>query len=253
MAETRQCEWCGVALAPNKNRFCDRSCSRSWQNSHPGEHPVRTKKCEWCGAEFKTKGRGTNRFCDKSCSAKWRMNQPEHAAKVHTPETHRKIGDGIKAWYDSGTPSALANIERTRAMKPMSDPAVRAKVSERLREIGHCPPIQGGNGRPLPLPQRILLELLGAGWEPEYAISLGKRQEGYPTCYKVDLGNPGLKIAIEADGFSHVALKRRAMDRKKDDKLAELGWTVLRFSNQEILNSAGSVVERILSYCSTFK
>lgn len=175
------------------------------------------------------------------------MSQPEHLAKVHTKETHRKIGAGRSKWLRSGTPEANAELERIRNLNPTERPEVRAKISARLREIGHRPSEQGGNGRPLTLPQQILWELLGDGWYPEYVIPLGRRMPGYPTCYKVDIGNPELQIAVEVDGFSHVALVRKAQDAKKDAKLADLGWKVLRFSNQEILNSAKSAAEKILS------
>jgi hypothetical protein len=83
-------------------------------------------------------------------------------------------------------------------------------------------------------PQRALLGVLGSGWTPEFAISLGPRTLGYPTHYKLDLANAELRVGIEVDGFSHNS--RRDLDQKKDAKLASLKWTVLRFSNQEILD-----------------
>jgi very-short-patch-repair endonuclease len=77
-------------------------------------------------------------------------------------------------------------------------------------------------------------DALAGNWIPEFSISLGKRQPGFPTCYKVDLGNPGLKIAIEVDGNTHHS--RKTVDEKKDKKLVSLGWIVLRFWNKDILN-----------------
>lgn len=97
----------------------------------------------------------------------------------------------------------------------------------------------------------MLLERLGPDWIPELAISLGKRRPGFPTAYKVDLALPSQMLAVEVDGFSHCS--RRDLDAKKDAALAELGWTVLRFSNQEILDSLDSVAEQIASRCTTSK
>ena len=79
------------------------------------------------------------------------------------------------------------------------------------------------------------------------AISLGRKQQGYPTCYKVDCGNRRLRIAIEADGLSHNY--RRELDAKKDAKLASLGWTVLRFSNQQIVDwmQTGMPMDHVIS------
>jgi hypothetical protein len=67
------------------------------------------------------------------------------------------------------------------------------------------------------------------------AIGLGGRFPGYPTNYKVDLGNIETKLAIECDGHKHKSPKERLIDAKKGEKLASLGWTVLRFWNQQIL------------------
>ena len=83
------------------------------------------------------------------------------------------------------------------------------------------------------LPQKILLDVLGPGWVPEYALSLGRLTPGYPTNYKLDLANPERMIAIEVDGPSHRA--RKGQDQKKDEKVRSLGWTVLRFWNKDIL------------------
>ena len=207
---------------------------------------ARTRRCEWCGVTFSVgPGQTYKRFCDRSCSAKWRMRQPEILAKVHAPEVAALRGQKRSAWLRSGDPKAEKEIARITKLNPSKRPEVRAKISATLRAIGHRPTIRGGNGRGPTLPQRVLAELLGGGWYPEYAVSLGRKTKGYPTCYKVDLGNPSLMLAVEIDGFSHGA--RRAEDEKKDAALAARGWRVLRFLNQEVLSSAQSVAERIRS------
>jgi hypothetical protein len=204
---------------------------KSWQQPRP---------CEWCGERFTVRyvQMAKARFCGTSCSAKWRMSRPEHKAKVHTPEVARKRGEKRRAWLASGHPKALAEIERIRSLNPATHPDVRAKISRALKAIHHGPSERGGNGRGLTEPQRILLAALGNGWIPELALSLGRRTPGYPTHYKLDLANPERRIAIEVDGFSHSG--RRALDEKKDAKLASLGWTVLRFSNRDILTWSAS-------------
>jgi hypothetical protein len=117
----------------------------------------------------------------------------------------------------------------------MHRPEIALKVSEihKLRGNG-LGPNRGGNGK-LTAPQKLLSKVLGPEWEVEYAISLGTKQPGYPTCYKVDLGNPKLKIAIECDGNGHKGKTRKLKDSKKDTKLAELGWQTYRIWNKTIL------------------
>ena len=81
--------------------------------------------------------------------------------------------------------------------------------------------------------EQLIAEVLPAGWEWNYPVALGKRQPGFPTNYKLDFAWPHLKIGLEVDGGSHTLLVRQAQDRKKEKKLAELGWSVSRISNAQ--------------------
>lgn len=80
-----------------------------------------------------------------------------------------------------------------------------------------------------------------------------RREDGYPTCYKLDLANATCMVGVEIDGFSHSSLKQKALDRKKTQVLSDIGWTVLRFTNLEVTHSLASVVEKILSHCTISK
>jgi len=179
------------------------------------------------------------------------MSQPEILAKVHAPEVAARRGKKKSAWLHSDDPKAKKEMERIRQLNPSLRPDVCAKISATLRAMKHRPSVRGGNGRGPTVPQRLLMELLGSGWYMEYAISLGPKKDGYPTCYKVDIGNPSLLLVVEIDGFTHGS--RRDQDAKKDRCLAELGWRVLRFSNREVLSSALLVVEKIRSLSMTSK
>lgn len=173
------------------------------------------------------------------------MTQPEIKAKVHSPEVAAKRGRSKSTWLNSDNPQARAEVERIRTLNPTRSAVVRAKISATMKKRGVKPTQPGGNGRGPTLPQRVLWELLGDGWFMEYPISLGDRIPGYPTHYKVDIGNPELMIAVEVDGHSHQMELRKAEDAKRDAKLRELGWKVLRFWNKDILSSAQSVAEQI--------
>jgi len=61
----------------------------------------------------------------------------------------------------------------------------------------------------------------------------------------VDLACPELKIAIECDGQSHKSKQQKSRDRIKEQMLAEKGWLVMRFSNQEILEQTETVLRQI--------
>lgn len=217
------------------------------------EHWAQMRPCAWCGREFSPRhpAQLRGRFCGRSCSAKWRMRQPEIVAKVHSPEVAAKRGAKRSAWLRSDNPKAQAELARITALNPSTRPEVREKISRRLKAMKHGPSVRGGNGTGLTEPQAFMLDALGAGWMAEFPLSLGPRTPGYPTHYKLDLALPGRKIAVEVDGFSHGS--RKDQDAKKDAKLRSLGWTVLRFSNLDILTwkasglPTGSSISMILA------
>jgi hypothetical protein len=65
--------------------------------------------------------------------------------------------------------------------------------------------------------------------------------------YPVDFAIPALKIAIEADGeMFHSSKEQIDSDNKRDAKLAQLGWTVLRFKDSEIEKAIERVMQSIV-------
>ena len=157
---------------------------------------------------------GTNRFlsCSKSCARrKWHLTNPGKSYFVGMPPEKR------------GKPTGC-----TRS------PEVRQRISSKLKAIGHRPTVRGGNGTGM-TPMELLVQLyLPVGWVWNYPVPLGRRQRGYPTNYKLDFADPQKKLGLEVDGGSHTSSLRRAQDRKKEAKLAELGWKVFRVSNADV-------------------
>lgn len=237
----KTCEHCGKLYKTDsrRQRFCGYVCSAK---SREAKKPKASYLllCGWCKEQFTSREKN-RKYCCKSCVAKHarslRPNRP------WSEETKKKISEGLKRAFAAQPELARISSERMKTKNPMRLASVRQKVSKIFKEKGVQPKVKGGNGRPLPVPQQMLLDALG--WVPEFPISLGERRPGYPTCYKADLGNPELKIAIEVDGPSHHSPRARATDQKKDSKLALLGWVVLRFSNTDVLSNLSGVLETI--------
>ena len=139
--------------------------------------------------------------------------------------------------------------ERMKNNNPMKNKISREKMSATLKAIGHKPIIRGGNGYGPTVPQKLLANILK--WDMELSIITNqKRGSGYPSCYKIDIADEILKIGIEVDGRSHGLLKKQAEDKKKTLFLNGLGWTILRFKNEEILKDLDSCVKKVLSIIS---
>ena len=63
--------------------------------------------------------------------------------------------------------------------------------------------------------------------------------------YIVDFYCPRSKLVIEIDGGQHYSGKVEQDDKLRDEKLNELGLTVLRFSNIDVLKELDGVLEHI--------
>ena len=71
-----------------------------------------------------------------------------------------------------------------------------------------------------------------------------RRQHGIGL-YIVDFYCPELKLAIEADGESHIPDRAQQYDRRRQAWIEKQGITVLRFTDVEIFSNADRVIRRI--------
>jgi len=77
---------------------------------------------------------------------------------------------------------------------------------------------------------------------PSYEVKVGS----HPVL--IDLAFPSIKLAIEADGTMwHGTPEQKQRDQSRDAKLNNLGWIVIRFSESDIKNGIGKVLDRIIS------
>jgi len=126
---------------------------------------------------------------------------------------------------------------------PMANMISRAKMKTSLS--GHAPSVRGGNGHGATVAEQLLAEALG--WETNVIVCTGRREDGYPTHYKLDVANQEKRVCIEIDGPSHRAISRQEQDKKKENFLQNRGWLVLRFSNQEVLQNLETCLVMVLA------
>jgi len=76
---------------------------------------------------------------------------------------------------------------------------------------------------------------------PQYKLMIGNVE------HPVDFAIPHLKIILEADGeIFHSSPKQIQKDQERDRKLAQMGWTVLRFKDSEIEKQPQQVMSKIV-------
>tara|TARA_R110000868_G_scaffold13559_2_gene63090 strand:+ start:513 stop:1031 length:519 start_codon:yes stop_codon:yes gene_type:complete len=134
--------------------------------------------------------------------------------------------------------------ERMTLRNPAKRPEVAAKISQTKK--GRVFLNRGGNGK-LTKPQLMLAEALQ--FPMEHPIKTASVRALFPLiayAYKADIAFIPLKLAIEIDGSSHSG-KKLILDQKKTDVLNALGWTVLRFSNEEVTENLEECVKTVLS------
>lgn len=177
----------------------------------------------------------------KNQKDRFRKNLPIYCAKNCSDKAKARISSILMA----ATNRKYAS-ERMKRNNPMYRSEIREKVRLTLIAIGHRPVTRGGNGHIAPMELRLLTAL--DGWVGSYSVATKKgRGSGYPTCYKIDIANPSLMIAIEVDGASHGTLARKEQDKKKQMFLEERGWIVLRFTNKQVAENLEGCVQVVQS------
>ena len=88
----------------------------------------------------------------------------------------------------------------------------------------------------------------------------GKQMYGYDfhrqkplDQYIADFFCNELMLAIEVDGYSHELIEVFNKDIKKENRLNELGITVLRFSDNQVLREMNNVLRAIEWYITEFE
>src|SRR5690606_26640676 len=64
--------------------------------------------------------------------------------------------------------------------------------------------------------------------------------------YIVDFACPGRKIIVEIDGSQHADEENARYDEQRTRRLASLGWTILRFWNDDVLRAIDDVCAHIV-------
>lgn len=258
----RQCLYCQkifMAYANGKTtaKYCSKSCASLDRDpeidkraAEKRRKPLVEKVCLQCGKIFYLTSKGQlsagQKYCSKKCAAIHRFCGTE-TGRVYAARMRRNGN----AWKGKKNPFTA---ERMRKNNPMSNSISRERATMKLR--GRTFLSRGGNGS-LTKQQVSLCQALGLREDTmEHVIPTAKAKEHFqslPTSYKVDIGIPEVKLAIEVDGNTHKTKKWKFLDRRKTAVLNFLGWTVLRFWNKEVDQDLKKCVQTVMSTISRLK
>lgn len=206
-----------------------------------------TKHCYWCEKPFSFRSVGPVNnakrvLCSNPCAASWRNAQPGRTEKFN-----QWIGASREAAHVARRGQKFPEYAaRMRANNPMHKPEALEKMRRSLQ--GRTFVARGGNGQTTK-PQQILAEKLGLPMEHVIVTAPVKGQfPSLPHCYKVDLADPISQTAIEVDGRTHELKLWRFLDHRKTEILTALGWSVLRFTNKQVMADPDAVAHQIRTY-----
>lgn len=90
---------------------------------------------------------------------------------------------------------------------------------------------------------RILRSRRIEGWQPNYGLWAGGELVAV-----LDVAFPDRRVAVEVDGYAfHSDVDDFRRDRRRQNRLVELGWTVLRFTWADLTERPGYVAATIRS------
>ena len=83
------------------------------------------------------------------------------------------------------------------------------------------------------------------GIYPQYEVKHGSHP------YSIDFALPSLKLGIEVDGYLfHSTDEQKQRDKQRDNNLASQGWTIIRFSDNDVDSKLRAIMDTILQYIS---
>ena len=183
-------------------------------------------------------------YCSQDCMKKFVTKQSSERMKILN-QTHPAI---LKHKKDMITNNPMHMTGAKEKMIKTLNQIIKEKKENGIEWFKE----KGGNGKEKPMPQQkmfIALEKLNPIMEYVVPTKI-KRGNGYPTCYKIDIGLPDYMIAIEIDGKSHNLIERQKQDQKKQELLEKFGWKVLRFKNQQVMEDLEECVKMVMSIIS---
>jgi very-short-patch-repair endonuclease len=191
------------------------------------------KKCEWCGKEIIE----NKRFCNTSCSAYWR-NATLGPNRI-SESTKRANAERLKNCWKSKK-FRENNHKRMTQNNPVHRAGVIEKAHKTRLQNGPLPNnFKYGNGCISLYEEKVFTFLRGHGFYYNYAINTKIARDTFlekkfAYSYKPDFVNLKKKVIIEIDGPNHKMAKIKEIDKKKDECLEFLGFSIFRFTHAQI-------------------
>lgn len=247
----KKCLFCSKSFESVKwlnKEYCSRRCADEAKKKRV------IKICKICGEEYEvqTYRVKTSKYCSIKCRnegvsknlafrAKGKKN-PNYKGKINKICKHCKKKFKVHPYR-----LITANYCSIKCSKLDTSEKTRKQIAESIKKLQRENPkihpnyILAQKGHVTKIEKLIRDELIRRklAFEIQYRI-LG---------YWVDFAFPAIKLAVECDGERwHSTEEQIFRDAKKDERLKNIGWAILRFKGKEILDNTKEVVDKIEEY-----
>jgi very-short-patch-repair endonuclease len=253
-----------------------------WRALHPGVYVPRPVPSTWHQRLLAAVLLGGPRACasHRSAAVLWRLDSaPVRFIEISVPASrrargvraHRRTGrdpsidviDGIPATCIERTLIDLSAVVRAQRAELALEDALRRGLTS-LSRIANAIEALGSRGRPgmaalrsilnrrdvrdeqaeSPL-ESALLDILRAHGVP-LPVSQHRVIDGGEIIARLDFAYPSLRLGLEADGYRwHGGRQSWSRDIRRENRLKLLGWTLLRFSWEDIHDRPEMVVSQV--------
>ena len=241
----KKCLYCENTFNGRKeNKYCSKACADKARKGIKLASRV-TLHCQECGKAFEVlesalKSNKCKRFCSTHCASVWRNR--EYPNKISDEHKKRNSEFLKELWKDENF--RKNNYKRMTENNPVYMDGVVEKANKTKLQRGYIGKnnFKYGNGKISEYEYKVYNYLIKKGFYYNYAIPTKVARDRFPldkfpNNYKPDFVNLDTKLCIEIDGPNHNSKQSKKLDYKKDKCLNYLGFTVIRFTHQQIDNN----------------
>lgn len=192
-----------------------------------------TKKCEWLNS---VKDKVIDLYLNKNYSVRDLRNK----FKLQSVDIKNVLGNNIRTLSEA---NRLGRKKYPNNYKH-SDETKKKLRNIRLEFMKNNPNKTAWRLSNVSYPEKLFIEYIESnGLDKKYSII--REYSVFP--YFIDFAFINQMVAIEIDGSQHLLLERKESDNKKDKLLNDLGWHIIRISENEIKTNIKEVFNKIIS------